>query len=334
MDFKLRPCSSAESFKEKYSRSTVFDATIEQALICSSGSRKTREILNIRRERIGLRSSSTFESSVFGESIRVRPRVNYYKPRDSISLDHHGNSPSEFYRKSIVSDFQPNFQPKYKYESTWAVDPQTFTKQTESEAKKDLWIKPIIKKNPALLNKSPLVTYKTCENRAKSPQVFQSSQKSECSQGIFCKSTRPSSKFTSRSNTPKPRLMSQAILYTEQNRINTEESLYSTNALQTEPDFSKRSILMNINNRVDQTCRKKAVKEPLKSGESVFECKPWDFSKEIFRTKEDVKERNNYDQVVKAWRTNRVLAIFSQDDKVPNYMRKTISSICKSKKVE
>lgn len=329
MDFKLRPCSSAESFKEKHSKSTVFDATIEQALISTSRSRKAREILNINRERTGLRSSSTFESSVFGESITVRPRINSYKPRDNISLDHQGNSSSEFYRKSIVSDFQPNFQPKYKYESTWTVDSQTFAKQTPPEATKELWIKPIIKKNPVLLSKSPLVTYNTSETRAKSPQIYQFSQKSEKSQGVYATSTRPSSIFTSRTTTPKPRLNSKSRLYTEPNRINTEESLYAAKTLETEPN-----ILVNINNRIEKTCRKKAFKDPLKSEESVFDCKPWDLSKEIFRSKEDVKERNNYDQVVKTWRTNRVLAIFSQDDKVPNYMRKTISSICKSKKLE
>lgn len=329
MDFKLRPSHSTESFKEKFARSTVFDATIEQALISASRSRKAREILNINREKTELRSSSTFESSVFGQSVTVRPRVNSYKPRDNISLNHLGNSPTHYYRKSIVSDFQPNFQPKYKYESTWAIDSQTFTKSTPTEPAKDLWIKPVPKKNTQPGCKNPSIF---SENRSSSPQIKLITQKKDFSQGIYAKSTRPSSSFTSRTVTPQPRKFTQTILFTEQNRISTEESVKDSNCrLKTEPDYFKRSVFENINNRVEKTCRKKAIEEPLKSEGSVLECKPWDFSKEIFRTRENVKEKNDYDSIVQTWRNNRVLAVFCQDKKVPSYMRKTISSICKSK---
>ena len=109
-----------QTFNKNYS--TVFNATQEQAFI-SSKKPKTEYIpTNIQRNPTTTRNSSTFYSTVFKPLDNFSYRVNPYKPKDNISAGFFGSDSSEYKRKSIESDFKPNFQPNYKAVHVWKTD--------------------------------------------------------------------------------------------------------------------------------------------------------------------------------------------------------------------
>lgn len=328
MDFKFRANGLAESFKEKLTKSTVFLAAFEQAEICSSRSCRSREVLNIHRESTSLRSSSTYQSSLFDKPIMAAPRGSSYKPKDNISSEFFGSEKSDYYRKSIVSDFKPNFQPQFKYESTWEIDSKTFNKKplepnTSNQCKesKENWIKPISKKD-SIKNHAKQARP---ENRSASPQLNFTNRFKNNENFSYIKSTRATSKAGSRPATPSgPRTSN---LFTEPGRVNTEESFLVNTRIETEPDRYYKSILRE--NKFEDL-KILGKKDESVTG-SVIEKNFWDYSKELKDLRGD---ENKYDKVLQAWRNHNIISVFSgKDEKVPSYMRKTISSLCKSKKL-
>jgi hypothetical protein len=316
MDSKLKLQINNESFKEKLTKSTIFQATIEQAQILSSRTRHFREVLNIHRESSSLRSSSTFQSSIFSEDTPIRRRENSYKPKDNISSDFFGKEKNEFYRKSVVSDFKPDFQPKFSYQSTWEVDSKTFKKK---DPEGENWFKPIRKVRESREGRENRIGCKRNDTRSESPLRPAGAKKEDLG---YIRSTRATSKATSRPTTPSR----NPIVFTEPAKSNLEESCWTTR-VETEPDRYYKSILRE--NQIND-CKNRRTDESFHG--SVIEKNFWDSSKEV---QEFAGNENKYEKVLQAWRNHKILCDFSgtPQEKVPSYMRKTISSLCKSKKL-
>ena len=329
MDFKFKANGLAESFKEKLTRSTVFLGAFEQAEICSSRTRRSREVLNIHRESTSLRSSSTYQSSLFDKPPPPAPRGSSNKPKDNISSEFFGSEKSDYYRKSIVSNFKPNFQPQFKYEPTWEIDSKTFNKKAqETKADKEVeanWIKPISKRD-SIKNHSKLARL---DNRSASPQLSLVGRVKNNENFGYIRSTRASSRAASRaaSRPTTPSGPRTSILFTEPGRVNTEESFFAASRIETEPDRYYKSILRE--NKFEDL-KVLGKKDDSVTG-SVIEKNFWDYSKELKDLRSD---ENKYDKVLQAWRNHNIINVFSgNDEKLPSYMRKTISSLCKSKKL-
>ncbi|OMJ65658.1 hypothetical protein SteCoe_37832 [Stentor coeruleus] len=131
MDLNHHISRSFDSRKPNITRSTVFNATYEQADISSMKSCPKQPALNINRNPIAVRSSHTFASTVFTPAPKKFPRVNIHRPSDHSTAYFYGAEPTDYYRKSKTSAYEPNFQPDYKYQPTWIIDTEDFLPVTE-----------------------------------------------------------------------------------------------------------------------------------------------------------------------------------------------------------
>lgn len=96
--------SPLSKFTQNNLRSTVFDASYEQAYIATRRSRKEYSPLNLNRKPIALRSSLTFYSTVFA------PVENFAK-KERMSQEND-------WKQKKNEEFKPN----YKAVSTWKID--------------------------------------------------------------------------------------------------------------------------------------------------------------------------------------------------------------------
>lgn len=126
MDLNHHVSRSFDNRKPNYTRSTVFNATYEQADISAMKSCPKQPALNINRNPIAVRSSHTFASTVFTPAPKKFPRVNIHKPSDHSTAYFYGAEPTDYYRKSKTSAYEPNFQPDYKYQPTWIIETEDF----------------------------------------------------------------------------------------------------------------------------------------------------------------------------------------------------------------
>jgi hypothetical protein len=338
MDSKIRSSHSSDSFHSKLHKSTVFDATIEQSRISMQASRPRRENLNLQREPINLRSSSTFSSTIFAPPLQTTPKSNSLKPHDNITLDYFGNDPSDFYRKSVVSDFIPNFQPQFVNATTWKVDNSTFKPVTPQKENKENWIRPITK---AKIQKPEYKIRISDYEKEKKGKVL--SYKSSISSAMLIRSTRATSKASSKKQS---RAVTPVINYYDQNcdlaRLNTEEN---STRFETEPDFGCNKYELV---RLSSQTNGKQIITPLRNLNLIKVSKKernsidykngnlWETlrsSKNIENEKEN-NEAKNYQLILDAWKENRLSSRFAPSLKQqPGYMRKTISSLSKSKNI-
>ncbi|OMJ88626.1 hypothetical protein SteCoe_9408 [Stentor coeruleus] len=126
MDLNRRISKSFDNRKHNHTRSTVFDATYEQANLSSLKSCPKQLALDINRNATTTRSSRTFASTVFSQAEKQLPRVNIHKPSDHSAAYFYGSEPTEYYKKNKISDFEPNFIPDYKYKPNWIVETDDF----------------------------------------------------------------------------------------------------------------------------------------------------------------------------------------------------------------
>jgi hypothetical protein len=137
MDLNWQISKSFDNSRSHQYKSTVFDATIEQAEISIKKLRPKQVAMGINRQPVPLRSSRTFYSTIFKPSESQVPKVNIYKPFDHSTADFFGTEPSDFYRKSTSSKLLPKFEPKYKYEQVWAVENSGFLTPIREKPKKN-----------------------------------------------------------------------------------------------------------------------------------------------------------------------------------------------------
>ena len=359
MEYTVRSSQSTESFKNKHNRSTVFLSTIEQADISMKKTKPHREILNLQRDPIQQRSSNTYYSSIFQPNTLQSIKKNPLKPKDNITSNYLGNDPSDFYRKSIVSDFTPNFKPKFSYQPVWSISSDNIL--PESKTEKNNWIKPIIKnktedkENTKNWNENDKTSnYKTLYNREKLSVPLQQ------------KSTRPTSKASSRLQsravTPQPikdsfssfhsEVPEKTNLYTE-----TSENLYKK--IETDPDSRKNNfrhinryssiiynsrnitpLLDSARNYSSDTLTDRSDKRLLNSNDHFGKicANRDDFAKKCLNPdvfdKDSQEKLNHYSSILRDWCQDRFLSKLPNFSKKvqPNYMRNTISSVSKAKK--
>lgn len=126
MELNPRISKSFDNRKHSYTRSTVFDATYEQAQLLSLKSCPKQLALDINRNPTITRSSRTFASTVFTPAEKQLPRVNIHRPSDHSSAYFYGSEPTDYYKKNKISDFEPSFVPDYKYKPNWVVETDDF----------------------------------------------------------------------------------------------------------------------------------------------------------------------------------------------------------------
>jgi hypothetical protein len=380
MDLKFTSSSETGSFKARLSRSTVFDATIEQAEIAMHKSRPNREVLNLQRESGSLRSSYTYSSTLFLPPEDLKHKDNIYKPKDNITLRYFGNDDDSFYRKSITSDFSPNFQPKFAYGAAWAVDKETFSKvQTEKNMiQEQSWIKPICKdqKIPAGMS----------SNRAHATPKPRVSKNLQCSESIEDLKIAPCLSRSTRNCHASSRSMSgdklmpisihnlsykrHKFLQLKSTRDNSKVSsklgsrsitpqvFKDTLHSDTTFEFLKMNIDENttnqtVNNEVVESTKPRnsshgknksiVTIETQESDTSAFQHIDSNTYRESRQekpqktpNKKQATEFNNYALVLDAWKENKIgLANGSYTERrsQPSYMKKTISSISKCRKI-
>ena len=109
-------CKISRSFDN--TRSTIFDAALEQANISFNNIRPKQIPTNLNREPIWMRSSRTYSSTIFKPQVNAIPRVNIYKHPDHSAADLFGSVLLKECSKKANSDFNNNnFEPKYTYQS-------------------------------------------------------------------------------------------------------------------------------------------------------------------------------------------------------------------------
>ena len=109
-------------FYQYTQKSTIFDAAYEQAYISSKKCKKNFSPTNLHRNPISMRNSQTFYSTIFTPIENIPTKINPHKPKDNLSSDYFGRDTNEYIRKSIVSDFHPNFKPNFKNVNTWKIN--------------------------------------------------------------------------------------------------------------------------------------------------------------------------------------------------------------------
>ena len=364
MDLNLRSSSSSTNLNFNRSRSTIFDASIEQADISMRKLQINREILNLNGEPTSLRSSSTYSSSVFQAPSQYNPKPSAYKPNDNITSTYFGKEPSDFYRKSITSDFQPNFKPKYSNTSVWAVNNSTFQPTTPTKTPRDNWIKPISKRSvetsshqqvPRESHSNSMITSERSNSSIISSQRLQVRKLTAIS-GVYQRSTRASSRSTSRIHsrtiTPQPQAEAKneaaTDVFSDPFMFSTEDNLCVENQYsgRNRPKFSLNCADLlgregNLRSNREAHCqgsgRNKNLGGKVVDGEDKEnrrggsgEGKTGSRSGE---TEEDPQK--NYAMILKVWNQKRFISKYSdpaQRKIGPGYLRNTISSFSKCRK--
>jgi hypothetical protein len=121
---------SSNNFKSLYSNPTQNDykssrteTKEDHAYISCKKRVKNYSPTSISGNPISMRSSLTYYSTIFTPIDNFQPKRHPNKPKDNLSSGFFGSDKPEYYRKSIVSDFIPNFQPNYKPINSWKIDP-------------------------------------------------------------------------------------------------------------------------------------------------------------------------------------------------------------------
>ena len=122
MDLNKAISKSFDHKRSTYDKSTVFEATLEQAELSMRKLRPKQPAFDVNRNPITQRSSNTFKSEIFKPPLRSLQKFRLTRPFDHGPKDFYEVSQPEFYRKSRVSDFQPNFVPTYTYQPGWKLD--------------------------------------------------------------------------------------------------------------------------------------------------------------------------------------------------------------------
>ena len=365
MDLNLRSSRSSNNLNTNRSRSTLFDAAIEQANIAMRKLTRNREILNLHGEPTSLRSSSTYSSSVFQAPPQFTPKPSPYKPHDNITTSSFGKDPSDFYRKSIISDFQPNFQPKYSNDSVWAVSSDNLQPIALSKKSKESWIKPITKTSldPAGVQVPHTDRQNTSimkTDRSKSNIISKAkaqARKLTLISGVYQRSTRASSKSSSRIHsraaTPPPqteaRTAAPADVFSDNMTFTTEENscVETEPSARSRPKFSLKCPslmgkkggnlksnreMQGQSSRRDRKTTVKGLGGEDKENRASVSREGKNRNKNL-ETEEDPQE--NYAMVLKAWKQNRFVNKYSDPAlrKIgPGYLKNTISSFSKCKK--
>ncbi|OMJ91484.1 hypothetical protein SteCoe_5974 [Stentor coeruleus] len=382
MDLKFTSSSETGSFKARLSRSTVFDATIEQAEIAMHKSRPNREVLNLQRESGSLRSSYTYSSTLFLPPEDPKHKDNIYKPKDNITLRYFGNDDDSFYRKSITSDFSPNFQPKFAYGAAWAVDKETFLKAQPEKTKlqENSWIKPISKDQKIPAGMSSYRAHATPKPRAS--KNLQCSESIEDLKIVPCLSRSTRNCHTSSRSVSGDKLMPisiQNLSYKRHkflqlksvrdnskvpfklvSRSATPQVYKDKNTLH--PDTTFEFLKMNLEeNPTNQIVNNELIEntKPINSShgknKSIVTIETQESDSSAFQhidsntyresrqdkrqktpNKKQAAEYNNYALIIDAWKENKIgLAdgFYTERRSQPSYMKKTISSISKSRKI-
>lgn len=158
MDLSKAISKSFDYKRSIYDKSTVFEATLEQAELSMRKLRPKQPAFDINRNPITQRSSNTFKSELFKPPLRSLQKFRLNRPQDHGPKDFYEVAQPEFYRKSQDSEFQPNFVPTYSYKPGWKLDsdeceqvsPQKKPTNSSIRAIK----KPPIGENKDLLNNS------------------------------------------------------------------------------------------------------------------------------------------------------------------------------------
>ena len=146
MDLNKYISKSFDNRRTSHDRSTVFDATREQAELSHTKTRPKLPPTDLNRKPISQRSSNTFESEIFKPPARQIQKFRLNQPQDHSSKDFYAVGQSEFYRKSLVSDFKPNFKPNFTYRPGWEVTHPGFEIKAKEQIEESSSIKPVVKR--------------------------------------------------------------------------------------------------------------------------------------------------------------------------------------------
>ena len=146
MDLNKFNSKSFDNQRSSHDRSTVFDAMLEQAELSFSNTRPKLPPMSLSRKPISQRSSNTFESEVFKPPAKQTPKLRLNQPQDHPARDFNTVGQSEYYKKSLASDFKPDFQPKFTYKPGWEISHPGFESKNHEEPKEDYLVGPADKR--------------------------------------------------------------------------------------------------------------------------------------------------------------------------------------------
>lgn len=133
MDLNKYISKSFDNRRTSHDRSTVFDATLEQAELSFSKARPKLPPMSLTRKPISQRSSNTFESEVFKPPKLQTQKFKPSHPQDHSSKDFYAVDNSEFQKKSLVSDFKPDFKPNFTYRPVWEISHPGFESKNKNK---------------------------------------------------------------------------------------------------------------------------------------------------------------------------------------------------------
>lgn len=122
MDLNKEISKSFDYKRSRYDKSTVFEATYEQAELSMRRLNPKKPPTDINRNPITQRSSNTFKSDLFKPPLRTLQKFRLNYPLDHGPKDFYQVTKPDFYRKNQDSEFQPNFVPAFTYKPGWTLD--------------------------------------------------------------------------------------------------------------------------------------------------------------------------------------------------------------------